>query len=163
MSLFHSGPPPPPPGWVFVVSPLGPITELDVLFTTTIVLTCVHAELHGGWKLVLAGLGLGLVTETVSLRLGGTHFHASGHYFPDFFACSSGNTVLFYVSWVYVGITSARRLVDERSWAFPFMCGLLFLGTAYPTLLLNYPTTLLLFYSFTLLLRDYETMRLRDY
>ena len=100
--------------------------ELDLLVLVMGVLTCVHAHRHGQWSLAIAGFFLGLVTEHLSLRLGGTHCHASG--LLDVSECSSLNSVAYYLSWVYACVSLARRLVDEKSWAFPLLCGMFFFG-----------------------------------
>ena len=130
--LFSGGEAQPslPPGWI--VSPDGPlgglqaVYELDALVTVMVALSCWHAHRHGQWALALAGLGLGVVTEHASLRLGGTHCHASGAL--DLSECSSANSVFYYLPWVYACVSLARRLVDERSAAFPLLCGMLFFG-----------------------------------
>ncbi len=114
---------------VSVFPPVGgtaAVDALDALVLCMVALTCLHAHRHGSWALALSGLGLGLVVEQASLRFGGTHCHASGRI--NISDCSSANSVFYYVPWVYAGVTSARRLVDERSWAFPLLCGVLFFG-----------------------------------
>ena len=89
--------------------------------------TAVHATLHRGWPLAVAGLLLGLVVEHASLRLGGTHCHASSPLL-NVSDCSSANSVFYYMPWVYSCVTAARRLVPVRSWCFPPLCGMLFFG-----------------------------------
>lgn len=116
-----------PPSYVWVFPPLGGpsvVYELDLLISVMVLLTLLHAASNSTGSLALAGLGLGLVTENLSLRLGGTHCHASG--LIDWDQCSSFNSVVYYVPWVYAGVTCARRLVDPTSWACPLLCGLLF-------------------------------------
>ncbi|KAL1511757.1 hypothetical protein AB1Y20_005045 [Prymnesium parvum] len=102
------------------------ILSLDALVLTMCLVTLVHASWTRALPLAFAGFCLGISIEQASLRLGGTHCHASGIF--DFSKCSSGNSVLYYVPWVYAGVTAARRLVSERSWAFPLLCGMLFSG-----------------------------------
>ena len=109
--------------------PVGGLTsvyELDLLVATMLSLVLWHAAFNDKASLALAGLGLGLVTETLSLRLGGTHCHASG--LLNFSPCSSANSILYYVPWVYSCVTCAARLTDTASWAFPLVCGMLFFG-----------------------------------
>jgi hypothetical protein len=114
--------------------PVGGLTvvyELDLLVSSMLCLTLWHAALKGQHMLALAGLGLGFVTETLSLRFGGTHCHASG--LLDFTPCSSLNSILYYTPWVYSCVSCARCLVaDEASWTFPLVCGLLFFGMCGP-------------------------------
>ena len=108
------------------VGGLDAIMELDALVLFMTVAVTLHAVYNKNTKLLLAGFILGYLTETLSLRWGGTHCHASG--ILNFSDCSSANSVFYYVPWVYSGITCGRRLVDERSASFPFVCGLLFFG-----------------------------------
>ena len=104
------------------------IWELDLL----VLLMCVAVALHSvqwqcnQWRLLATGLTLGYVVETLSLHFGGTHCHASG--LLNFSECSSANSVFFYIIWIYCSIVAGRRLVDERSFAFPFFCSFLFFG-----------------------------------
>jgi hypothetical protein len=101
-----------------------------MLFFSLTLLTICHAWQQKKRKehltLALSGFLLGLSTEQMSLRFGGTHCHASG--LVHFHECSSLNSVLFYCPWVYVGITGAKRLIHKNSWAFPFIAGTLFFG-----------------------------------
>lgn len=105
----------------------GSVHSLDVLVFTLVLLVLAHTR-GSPWKLALAAasLALGLLTEQLSLRLGGTHCHASG--IVNVSTCSSANSVFWYIPWVYTGVTCARRLTDERSWAFPLLSGMLFFG-----------------------------------
>ena len=129
--IFFQSPPPSPAGWLDP-PPAGPlggeqaIRELDLLALVMGILSCWHAHRHGQWSLVIAGFLLGLITEHLSLRFGGTHCHASG--LIDFMECSSFNSVAYYLSWVYSCVSLGRRLVDEKSWAFPLLCGMFFFG-----------------------------------
>ena len=100
------------------------IWELDGLVLFMCLAVTLHALQCGKWRLLITGMTLGYVVETLSLRLGGTHCHASG--LVNFSDCSSANSVFYYVPWVYCGISCGRRLVGEKSFAFPFVCGLLF-------------------------------------
>ena len=103
-----------PEGHVRVLEPVGgeqAVFELDILVLTMVVLTCLHAARARQWSLVLAGLGLGVVVEQASLRLGGTHCHQSGMF--NLSDCSSWNSVAYYVPWVYACVSLAKRLVDD--------------------------------------------------
>ena len=102
---------PEPVGGIFA------IFELDALVLVMSILSCIHAYKNSAIPLLIAGLGLGAVTEHASLRLGGTHCHQSG--LVDISECSSANSVFYYLPWVYACVTLARRLVDENSWSFP--------------------------------------------
>ena len=120
---------PMPEGHLYIAEPIGgsmAVFELDALVLVMCILSCIHAYKNSALPLVIAGLGLGVVTEHASLRLGGTHCHQSG--LINISECSSANSVFYYLPWVYSCITLARRLVDERSWSFPLVCGLFFFG-----------------------------------
>ena len=110
-----------------LLNPIGgqaAIVEIDMLVFFMCCSVTLHAIQNKQWKLILSGLLLGYLTETASIRFGGTHCHASG--LLNFSECSSANSILYYVPWIYSGITCGRRLVSEKSPAFPFICGLLF-------------------------------------
>ena len=127
--FFGSDGPAVPPGHLFTPNAIGGISavyELDVLVLLMTILSCAHAYASNQLSLAIAGLGLGLVVEHASLRLGGTHCHQTG--LINFSECSSVNSVVYYLPWVYSCVTLARRLVDERSWSFPLLCGLFFFG-----------------------------------
>ena len=86
----------------------------------------IHALREKQIPLFVAGILLGILIETVSLRFGGTHCHATG--LLNFSECSSANSVLYYGPWVYTCVTAARRLTLEKTWAFPVVCGAFFFG-----------------------------------
>jgi len=118
-----------PSSFVWVFPPVGGpsvVYELDFLVAFMLLTTLLHAASTSNGALALSSFGLGLFTENASLRFGGTHCHASG--LLDFDQCSSCNSVLYYVPWVYSAVLSAERLVDKRSFAFPLLCGMLFFG-----------------------------------
>ena len=120
---------PMPEGHLYIAEPIGgsmAVFELDALVLVMCILSCIHAYKNSAFPLVIAGLGLGVVTEHASLRLGGTHCHQSG--LINISECSSANSVFYYLPWVYACVTLARRLVDENSWSFPLITGLLFFG-----------------------------------
>ena len=128
INLFF-GAPAPPPGHLYNEEAVGgqaAVYELDLLVLAMSALSCVHAYKHKQWPLIVAGFGLGLVVEHASLRLGGTHCHQSG--VLDFAQCSSANSVVYYLPWVYSMVTIARRLVDESAWSFPLITGMCFFG-----------------------------------
>eukprot|EP00937_MAST-01D_sp_MAST-1D-sp2_P002572 g2572.t1 len=106
------------------------VIALDVLILAMVALSTAHAHRSGEYGLLFLGLIAGLLTETLSLRLGGTHCHASSPHLPDISQCSSLNSVLYYVPWVYCCVTSARRLCPAggRSPALPWVAGGLFFG-----------------------------------
>jgi len=106
------------------------VYELDLLVAAMTSLTLWHAAFSNNHMLALAGLGLGVVTETLSLRLGGTHCHASG--LLNLYPCSSLNSVVYYLPWVYSCVTLTSRLTDTTSWTFPLCCGLLFFSMCGP-------------------------------
>jgi hypothetical protein len=85
--------------------------ELDILVLSMVIAAGLHAIMNKRLPLFLTGILLGIVTETMSLRFGGTHCHASG--LLNFSECSSANSVFYYGPWVYSCIMSAERLVDR--------------------------------------------------
>ena len=128
-SLFGFAPAESMAGLVRTLDPVGgrgAVYELDMLVLLMTLLACVHAARTSQWPLVFSGLGLGLLVEHASLRLGGTHCHQSG--MVDISECSSANSVVYYLPWVYGCVTISRRLMDDRSWAHPLVCGLCFFG-----------------------------------
>jgi hypothetical protein len=100
--------------------------ELDILVASMCVVTALHALKNRQFPLFVAGVLLGILIETVSLRFGGTHCHATGYL--NFSECSSANSVFYYGPWVYSCITAARNLTDEKTWVFPIISGALFFG-----------------------------------
>ena len=112
------------------VGGLSAVYELDLLVATMLSLTLWHAAFNEQAMLATAGVGLGFVTETLSLRFGGTHCHASG--LLNFTMCSSLNSILYYVPWVYACTTCASRLTNTASWTFPLVCGMMFFGMCGP-------------------------------
>ena len=103
--------------------------ELDILMGAMFILCCIHAIKGRNYyriSLLVGGVLLGLVMETASLRLGGTHCHVSG--ILNVSECSSGNSVLYYGPWVYACVLCAQRLCDSSHWAFSLVCGGLFFG-----------------------------------
>lgn len=111
--------------WTF--PPLGPIWHLDVLVLLMCLVTFYHAfSSKNGWMLVLTSALLGLFTEHASLRFGGTHCHASG--IVNFSECSSANSVLYYIPWCYICLTTSLQLTSKRQWMFPFLSAMLFFG-----------------------------------
>ena len=117
------------------MAPAAVVLQLDVLFGILAILTWVHAcSLRGAWKGSALVLFLAFHTaffEHVSLFLGGTHCHATSPVLPMITPCSSVNSVLFYVPWIYTSIEASRRLLAANRihlLAFPFVVGLLQFG-----------------------------------
>ena len=109
-----------------------PVYELDALVLVMVVLTLIHAHNEASrvkrlenYVFVLTSFLLGLVTEHASIRFGGTHCHASSSIL-NFSECSSVNSVMYYVPWVYCCLRSAKRI--SSGIPFTFMTGLLFYG-----------------------------------
>ena len=129
------------------------IAELDALVLVMVLTTLLHAYRTRNLALWSSGLLLGLWTEHASLRLGGTHCHASSaflnvrggggaespapplphpssplHQVSD---CSSLNACAYYIPWLYSCVVSARRLCGGGPGAkhlLPVVGGALFLG-----------------------------------
>jgi hypothetical protein len=81
------------------------LLELDILVISMMVAAGVHATMNKQLPLFVTGCILGIVVETMSLRFGGTHCHASG--MLNFSECSSANSVFYYGPWVYSCVMSA--------------------------------------------------------
>lgn len=111
------------------------IAQLDVIFIVLTCLTLVHATsrqgLRQGTTTVIFLLLHTAAFEHISLFLGGTHCHASSPYLPMVTPCSSINSILFYVPWIYTSLEAARRL-DFPPSSFPFLVGLLQFGFGVP-------------------------------
>ena len=83
---------------VWQAAPLGgtdSIYALDALIIFMCILATWHAHGNHGYGLLFLGFIVGLLTETLSIRLGGTHCHASSPLVPDISDCSSLNSVLY--------------------------------------------------------------------
>jgi len=117
------------------MAPAALVLQLDVLFGILTILTWAHAcSLRGAWKgsaLVLFFAFHTACFEHASLFLGGTHCHATSPLLPMVTPCSSVNSVLFYVPWIYTSLEASRRLLTANRihlLAFPFVVGLLQFG-----------------------------------
>jgi len=117
------------------MAPAAVVLQLDGLFGILALLTWAHAcSLRGAWKGSALVLFLAFHTacfEHASLFLGGTHCHATSPVLPMITPCSSVNSVLFYVPWIYTSIEASRRLLAAgriHLLAFPFVVGLLQFG-----------------------------------
>jgi hypothetical protein len=117
------------------MAPAAVVLQLDFLFAILALLTLAHAcALRGGLKGSTLVLFLAFHTacfEHASLFLGGTHCHATSAVLPMITPCSSVNSVLFYVPWIYTSLEAARRLLATgriHLLAFPFVVGLLQFG-----------------------------------
>ena len=114
------------------------VTQLDALVAVMCVFCVLHARsaaedgLGGGWRLLLASAMVGLITEFGAIRFGGTHCH-HGSAYANFAVCSSANSVLYYMPWIYSCVVSAVRLTGcdgegGARWALPWITGALTFG-----------------------------------
>ena len=99
---------------------------LHVLVLVMSVASTYHAAVHCRMTLLLSRLALGVLTEFMSIRFGGTHCHNAG--LLNFAYCSSANSVVYYMPWVYSCVISAERLAGSSRWALPWLCGALTFG-----------------------------------
>ena len=102
------------------------VVDIDVLVLFMSMLSIWHAVAHKKLELLVACLVLGALTEFGSIRCGGTHCHNAG--VLNFAYCSSVNSVVYYMPWVYSSVVSAERLVGSSRWALPWVCGALTFG-----------------------------------
>lgn len=110
------------------------VTELDLLVALMCLACALHAKnaatdsLTGGWTLLVSCMLVGVVTEAGSIRFGGTHCHHASAYL-NAATCSSANSVLYYMPWIYSCVATAARLCgDGNRWALPWICGALTFG-----------------------------------
>ena len=110
---------------------MGMVEELDLLLLGQTLLCLAHGLFLRdpfGLTLLPSALFLGLTLEQASIRLGGTHCHASSP-LSNFSECSSLNSVLLYVVWIYLCVLTTRRLSPQpHHWTSPFLAGLVFFG-----------------------------------
>uniref|UniRef100_A0A7S4AZM0 Uncharacterized protein n=1 Tax=Chrysotila carterae TaxID=13221 RepID=A0A7S4AZM0_CHRCT len=104
----------------------GNVPELDAIFALLFIVTCALAAQRGQVALVMSIFIMALCIEQASIRFGGTHCHAPSVF--DFSDCSSLNSVLFYIPWIYSALASTARLVQKRSAAFPLLCGFMLMA-----------------------------------
>mmetsp|Transcript_13627 Transcript_13627/g.19985 ORF Transcript_13627/g.19985 Transcript_13627/m.19985 type:complete len:376 (-) Transcript_13627:353-1480(-) len=104
---------------------------LDILFSTLTFLCLLHAVSKRG---ICSGIAVvvylflhTMLFEHTSLFLGGTRCHATSPLLPMITPCSSINSVLFYIPWLYTSIESARRM-DLNPICYPFVVGFLVFG-----------------------------------
>lgn len=102
------------------------IVSLDILVLIMSMLSTYHAFVHKKLTLLLSCLTLGLFTEAASIRCGGTHCHNAG--LVNLAYCSSLNSVVYYMPWIYCCVISATRLAGDTRWALPWLCGALTFG-----------------------------------
>lgn len=104
-----------------------PIWELDVLIASMLLIALVHAAVNGWRQIVqvIISLLLALLVEQSSIWIGGTHCHREGILMVS--PCSSLNSVLYYVPWIYACTWSANRLSNSDIFR-PFVMGMLMLG-----------------------------------
>jgi len=99
--------------------------ELDIVVGVMFCLTVLHGVIHKQLALAMAAFLAGFLVETSSVRAGGTHCHSTG--LLMFSHCSSVNSVVFLVPWVYSCLTSAKRLCGSSA-LMPVVCAGLFFG-----------------------------------
>jgi steroid 5-alpha reductase family enzyme len=104
----------------------GDVVAIDFLVLAMSVVSIYHAVVHSRATLLLASLALGALTEFGSIRCGGTHCHNAG--LLNVAYCSSANSVIYYMPWIYSCVVSADRLVGRSRWALPWLTGVLTFG-----------------------------------
>ena len=104
----------------------GDVVAIDFLVLFMSVAAACHAVTHKKLGLLASALLLGVFTEAGSIRAGGTHCHNKG--LLNFAYCSSANSVVYYMPWIYSSVTAADRLVGDSRWALPWICGALTFG-----------------------------------
>jgi hypothetical protein len=107
------------------------IEELDVIFTLETGICLMHAlgSGHGfNIQLIYSAVAMGFLLEETAIQIGGTHCHTSSPYI-NIAQCSSLNSVLFYVPWIYCGILTTLKLSSSpKHWAMPLLAGMIFFG-----------------------------------
>jgi hypothetical protein len=87
------------------------ILGLDILIATTGFITFAHAAISGGKQVALciAILAVATLVEQLSIQLGHTHCHADS---PLLMVskCSSVNSIVFYLPWLYTSVFMADRM-----------------------------------------------------
>jgi len=106
------------------------VWELDVLVFTMFALTLAHAVLNNQLLLAATFLVLSLFTEQASIRLGGTHCHDTSPFMVS--RCSSLNSVLYYVPWMYSCFLSGVAVAGQYKWLTPWIVGWLHFGFCGP-------------------------------
>eukprot|EP00301_Raphidiophrys_heterophryoidea_P009267 c13635_g1_i1.p1 GENE.c13635_g1_i1~~c13635_g1_i1.p1 ORF type:complete len:369 (-),score=78.59 c13635_g1_i1:163-1224(-) len=81
---------------------------LDGIIFVTFFLSFVHALISRSFSTVLALAALALAVEQLSIQLGETHCHADALVMIS--KCSSLNSILFYVFWIYLTLTTVQAL-----------------------------------------------------
>jgi hypothetical protein len=82
--------------------------EIDVLVALMLAFSAVHAWRTSNFILIPTFALYSLATEWMSIRVGGTHCHAAG--IANVSDCSSVNSVLYYVPWMYTCLISGQAL-----------------------------------------------------
>lgn len=82
--------------------------EIDVLVALMLAFSAAYAWRVGNFVLIPTFALYSLATEWMSIRVGGTHCHAAG--IANISDCSSVNSVLYYVPWMYACLMSGRAL-----------------------------------------------------
>ena len=75
-------------------------------------LTVLHAVLNNELVLAATFLLLSVCTEQASIRLGGTHCHNTSPFM--FSTCSSWNSILYYVPWMYSCYLSGTKIAGGK-------------------------------------------------
>lgn len=86
-------------------------------------LTLFHASRRGRLLQCVLLAVTAAAVETASIRLGGTHCHASSPFGANASACSSLNSILYYVPWMYVSHATAVQLTLHVPSLLPFALG----------------------------------------
>ena len=84
------------------------VTQLDALVAVMRTSACCTLERRRGraWRRrPSASTLVGLITEFGAIRFGGTHCHHGSAYANC--VCSSANSVLYYMPWIYSCVVSA--------------------------------------------------------
>eukprot|EP00466_Bigelowiella_natans_P009115 jgi/Bigna1/133797/aug1.22_g8505 len=105
--------------------PLG-MLGLDAVISATFLLTFIHAAKNGISRvaLFLALFVVALIVEESSINNGYVTTHCHDEATVMITKCSSLNSVMFYVPWLYTSMMSAKRL-GLPWWAYPSAAGLL--------------------------------------
>ena len=97
---------------LLIVEPIGSqdvIDYLDIIILILIFCCIIHASHQkyigiAFFNIFCYGV-LGYLIEQSSIQFGGTHCHASSKFF-NISPCSSLNSVLFYVPWLYISMNA---------------------------------------------------------
>ncbi len=114
------------------------ILAVDAIIFLLSLLVCTHIVLktrEEGVTCCIAIFSIALISEQLSITLGDTHCHHDSDVF-NFSKCSSGNSVIFYIPWMYscyfIGKEVAFSSVQARS---------AFIGLLHPLFCIMYELT----------------------